>query len=111
MIKIRDVKTLAYLGIISAYIIFVTGYIFTQITTPIISAGTFHISDLIETMPLILGRGFFAAVAGGACLPAVLLTKHLSIDVSKIERKLYYPTLTAISAYCWILVIFIYHWG
>ena len=106
--KLKDPATLAFLGIGSGYAIYVIGYVFTQAFTPIMVGQAFVASDLAAAMPLILGRGFFAALFGGVAVPAAVLVKHLHLDVQKIRTEYYYPTASVVSAFCWILVIAIY---
>jgi hypothetical protein len=90
------------MGIISAYFIYIGGYIVTQILTPIASGASFYLENLIVFLPRILSSGLIAAVIGGAVLPTTLLAKK--IDVT-IKDRLYYPTTIGVSAFCWFLVI------
>lgn len=102
--SMRNVRTLAFLGIIAGFMIYTVGYIFTQIFTPILTMGTFNISNFSAVLPLIFGRGFFAAVLGGVTLPVAVLAKQLYIDVSSIKREKYYGVVAGISAFCWVFV-------
>jgi hypothetical protein len=106
--KIKNPWTLVFLGVIAGYFIYVTGYIFTQIMTPVIAGSGFVAADFAAALPLILGRGFFAALFGGITLPIVVLSQHLDIDVYKIKKKHYYPTLAVTSICCWALVIVLF---
>ena len=108
-LEIKNLKMLAFLGIVSGYIIYVTGYIFTQIATPIATTGTFHPGDLLANLPLIFGRGFFAAIFGAIALPAALLVESLDVNVATASKKLYYGTAVGMSAFCWVLVIAVFH--
>ena len=99
------VAMLIPLGMIAGYTIYVSGYIFTQIMTPVLTAGSFVASDLMNVMPLILGRGFFAAVFGGIALPLAMLVNVPSVDIYRVTDKPYYATMISISAVCWVLVI------
>ncbi len=90
------------MGIISAYTIFVGGYIVTQILTPIADGANFYIENLIVFMPNILARGLIAAVIGGIVLPITILTKKIDIT---IKDRLYYPTTIGLSILCWFVVI------
>lgn len=106
--KIKSPWTLVFLGVISGYFIYVTGYIFTQIMTPVVAGSGFVASDFAAALPLIFGRGFFAALFGGLILPVAVLSKYLNIDVYKVEKKHYYPTLAVTSICCWALVIVLF---
>ena len=90
------------MGIISAYFIYIGGYIVTQILTPIAAGANFYIENLIVFMPRILSSGLFAAIIGGAVLPIVLMAKDLKIT---LKDRLYYPTTIGISILCWFIVI------
>ena len=90
------------MGIISAYFIYIGGYIVTQILTPITAGANFYIENLIVFMPRILSSGLFAAIIGGAVLPIVLMAKDLKIT---LKDRLYYPTTIGISILCWFIVI------
>ena len=100
----RNVQTLAFLGIIAGFTIYTTGYMFTQIFTPILTEGAFSISNFSAALPLIFGRGFFAAVLGGITLPLAVLAKQLYIDVSSIKKEHYYGAVAGISTFCWVFV-------
>ena len=100
--ELKTVVMKSSMGIISAYFIFIGGFIVTQILTPIAAGANFYIENLIVFMPRILSSGLIAAVIGGVVLPATLLAKK--IDVT-IKDRLYYPTTIGVSAFCWFLVI------
>ncbi len=103
--RMGDPRTLAYLGVIMGYTIFVTGYIITQILTPILGASTLNMMDVVGILPLILGRGFFAALLGGVSLPLVTLAPQLNIDLSRVRKEIYYPITVTIAALCWLVSI------
>ena len=89
-------------GITSAFVLYVGGYIITQILTPILSSAGFYIENLIVFIPQILASGLLAAIIGGVTVPAILLTRKLDIS---IKDRLYYPTTIGVSALCWFVVI------
>ncbi|MBA3045483.1 MAG: hypothetical protein KKH41_05950 [Candidatus Thermoplasmatota archaeon] len=97
-------KTLALVGIIAGFTIYVTGYMFTQIFTPILTTGTFSISNFVNALPIIFGTGFFAAVFGGISLPLAVLAKQLYFNVSTVKREHYYAAAAGITTFCWALV-------
>lgn len=108
--RLNNFRTLALLGVVSGFVIYVVGYMFTQIFTPIVAPPhIFTPANFVAVLPLILGRGFFAAIFGGIALPLAVLTPQLSIDVNKIRKKHYYAMATGVSAFCWILVIAFFH--
>jgi hypothetical protein len=106
---IKNLRMLAFLGIVSGYIIYVVGYMFTQVATPIATTGTFHPSDFAANLPLMFGRGFFAAIFGAIALPAALLVESLDVNVATASKKLYYGTAAGMSVFCWVLVIAVFH--
>jgi hypothetical protein len=89
------------LGIISAYLVYVGGYIITQILTPL-SFGQFYIQNLIAMMPQYLARGLPAALIGGITVPVVLSLRNLKLHIKDIY---YYPATIGISGFCWISII------
>ncbi len=99
------VGVLVPLGIISGYVIYVSGYMFTQIFTPIVSAGSFVLGDFLNVLPLIFGRGFFAAVFGGLALPIAVMVNVPSTNFFEFTKKHYYINMTVISVICWVSVI------
>jgi len=90
------------MGITSAYLIYVGGYIVTQILTPVFSSAGFYLENLLVFIPQILATGLLAAIIGGITVPAVLATKKLDIA---IRDRLYYPATIGISLVCWFVVI------
>ena len=100
--ELRLPKLSVSMGITSAYLIYVGGYIVTQILTPVFSSAGFYIENLLVFIPQILAAGLLAAIIGGITVPAVLATKKLDIA---IRDQLYYPTTIGISLVCWFVVI------
>ena len=100
--ELKTVITQGSMGIISAYTIYIGGYIVTQILTPIASGATFYLENLIVFLPRIFSSGLIAALIGGVVLPTILLTKKIDITV---KDKIYYPTALGISLICWLIVI------
>lgn len=101
-----DMRSLALTGVIAGYLIYITGYAFTQFFTPIVAAPhAANLSNFAAALPLIFGRGFFAALFGGVALPLAIAVKQLHIDVSTVRKQLYYPVTACVSAVCWVLVI------
>ena len=100
--ELKNVITKGSMGIISAYLIYVGGYIVTQILTPVAAGASFYVENLIVFLPRILSSGLIAAVIGLVVLPVTLLTKKIDITV---KDHLYYPTTIGISLLCWFVVI------
>ncbi|MEM2870725.1 MAG: hypothetical protein QW379_09990 [Thermoplasmata archaeon] len=104
-----DTNSLALVGALSGYAIYVTGYLFTQFFTPIVAPPhEFNPSSFVAVLPLIFGRGFFAAITGAAALPLAIKAASaplLQMDMLTIRKKLYYPVAMTISALCWGMVI------
>ena len=100
-----DLKTITMqssIGITTAYLVYVGGYITTQILTPIVGGVGFYLENLIVFIPKILASGLLPAILGAAVLPAILQLKKLDLT---IKDRLYYPTTLGISVLCWIAVI------
>ncbi|MFH1012916.1 MAG: hypothetical protein V1769_00210 [Thermoplasmatota archaeon] len=89
------------LGIISAYLVYVGGYIITQILTPL-SFGQFYMQNLIAMMPQYLARGLPAALIGGITVSVVLSLRNLKLHIKDIY---YYPAAIGISGFCWTSII------
>ena len=100
--ELKPLRMSSSMGIVSAYIIYIGGYIVTQVLTPLISSAGFYIENLIVFIPQILSSGLLAAIIGGVAVPAVLILKKLDIN---IRERLYYPATIGITAVCWFIVI------
>ena len=73
---LKDLRTpllQACMGLLTAYIMFVGGYIITQILTPVVAGATFYLENLIVLMPKIFANGLIPAVIGGIMVPVTLL--------------------------------------
>jgi len=90
------------LGITSAYLVYVGGYIITQILTPMFSSAGFYLENLIVFMPQILASGLLPALIGAVTIPVVFNLKKLDIT---IKDRIYYPVTIGVSVICWIIVI------
>ena len=104
--ELRNVKTLALLGIVTGFTIYVVGYMFTQVMTPVLTeeAG-FVLSNFVGVMPIIIGSGFFAALFGAVALPVAVLAEQLHLDINSIKKEHYYGAVGGISVFCWLFVI------
>ncbi len=89
------------IGIISAYLVYVGGYIITQILTPL-SYGQFYIENLFAMMPQYLASGLAVALIGGISVPIVLTLRTIDFHMKGIY---YYPATIGISGFCWISII------
>ena len=107
--NMMEAKTLAFLGVIAGFTIYTTGYMFTQVFTPLITTGAFNFSNFGAVLPLILGRGFFAAALGGVALPVAVMVKQLNIDFAGIKKVHYYGIASSVTAFCWIAVFAIFY--
>ena len=99
--ELKDLIIQGGMGIITAYTIFISGYIITQILTPIVAGATFYIENLIVFMPRILATGLLPAVLGGIVLPMILVVKEVNFTV---KDRLYYPITIVITILCWFVV-------
>jgi hypothetical protein len=91
------------LGITSAYLVYVGGYMVTQILTPVFSSAGFYLENLIVFIPQILASGLLAALLGAVTVPTVVFTLK-KLDIAMHDR-LYYPVTLGVSAFCWFFVI------
>lgn len=100
--NMKNITNKVSVGIITAYLIFVGGYIVTQILTPIVSGVGFYVENLIVFLPRILASGLLPGLIGAFVFPIVLQLCKLDL---KIKDTLYYPTTFGVSAFCWIVVV------
>jgi len=100
--KTQTLTAQVSIGITSAYLVYVGGYVITQILTPVFSSAGFYIENLIVFIPQILAGGLLAALLGVATVPAIFALKKINIT---IQDRLYYPVTIGISAFCWVFVI------
>jgi len=101
----RELKNLTMqssIGILSAYTLFVSGYIITQILTPIVAGSGFYLENLIVFMPRILAAGILPALIAAFMVPIVISTKQLDIT---IKDKIYYPAGIGVIIFCWVAVV------
>jgi len=101
----KELKSLTMqtsIGIISAYVIFVGGYIVTQILTPIVAGSGFYLENLIVFMPRILAAGVLPALIATITVPTIIMVKKLDLS---IKDKIYYPVTVGITIFCWVTVI------
>jgi len=90
------------LGITTAYLVYVGGYIVTQILTPVFSSAGFYVKNIFVFIPQILASGLLAALLGVATIPAMFALKNAQI---RMQDRLYYPVTIGVSAFCWVFVI------
>ncbi len=100
--KTHTLTTQVSLGITSAYLVYVGGYIVTQILTPVFSSAGFYLENLIVFIPQILASGLLAALLGVLTVPTVIVLKKTQFI---LQDRLYYPVTIGVSAFCWIFVI------
>jgi hypothetical protein len=100
--ELKNLTMQSSIGVFSAYIIFVGGYIVTQILTPIVAGAGFYLENLIVFIPRIFASGIIPALIAAFTVPLVISVKKLDIS---IQDKIYYPTTVGISLFCWIFVI------
>jgi hypothetical protein len=100
--KTQTLTNQVSLGITASYLIYVGGYIITQILTPVFSSAGFYLENLLVFIPQILASGLLAALLGAVMVPAIVSLKKLNIV---LQDPLYYPTTLGISIICWVSVI------
>ena len=100
-----DLKTITLqssMGVATAYLVYVGGYVTTQILTPIVGGVGFYLENLIIFMPRILASGLLPAILGAAVLPVILQVRKLDFT---IKDRLYYPAALGLTLLCWVGVI------
>lgn len=90
------------IGITSAYLVYIGGYIMTQILTPVFSSAGFYLENLIAFIPQILASGLLVGIIGAITIPIVFSLKKLDIT---LQDRLYYPVTLGVSTFCWFIVI------
>ncbi|MEM0493200.1 MAG: hypothetical protein QXS02_04535 [Candidatus Thermoplasmatota archaeon] len=91
------------LGVITGYSVYISGYVLTQILTPVVASAGFYMENLIVFMPHILARGLTAAVLGGLTLPlTTFIINHINI---RLDDRISYPVSIGVSFLCWFSVI------
>jgi hypothetical protein len=103
--NMKNITNKVSMGIVTAYTIYVGGYVVTQILTPIVSGVGFYVENLIVFLPRILASGLLPGLIGAFVFPIVLQLSKLDL---KIKDTLYYPTTFGVSAFCWIVVVSIW---
>lgn len=107
--NLKNITNQVSMGIVTAYLVYVGGYIVTQILTPVVSGVGFYLENLLVFLPRILASGLLTALIGAFVLPSVLQLSRLDL---KLKDALYYPTTFGISAICWIAVLSMWFmWG
>jgi hypothetical protein len=102
----RDYRTLVFAGVITGFVMFTTGYVLTQVLTPLFTEGILiSFSDLWSIKYLIIGRGFYAAILGGIAMPAATLLELVHLDITEIRKGAYYTASIAVSVLCWTAVV------
>jgi hypothetical protein len=105
----KDIRALASLGIISAFIVFSTGYITSQLLTPIVARDTGHIMDVVNILPLIFGRGFFAAVLGGFSVPLAAMVSMPNLQETPVRKGVFYTSSVIVSVFCWSMIYLLFY--
>jgi hypothetical protein len=100
--ELKSVNLQISLGIITGYLMFITGNIVTQIITPLVQGFNFYMTDLAIFMPRILARGILPAIMGAAIVP--LLSLSIKIEF-KLKDTVYYPTTIGIFLLSWLIVV------
>jgi len=100
--ELKSLTMQVSMGIITAYFVYIFGYIITQVLSPIIAGTGFFINNLVVLMPNILAGGILPSLIGGFIIPTVLLLKRLDL---RLKDRIYYPTTIGISVICWFIVV------
>lgn len=99
--KLESLKLKISFGIFASYTIYVSGYIITQILTPILYSN-FYIENLISFIPQILSKGLLAGILGIISISIVFSLSKIKLS---LKDKIYYPTTIGVSSICWIIVL------
>ena len=89
-------------GILTGYIVFVGGYITTQILTRFVDGTGFYIENLILNLPKYFASGLIPALICVFMVPLIFSLTKLNLS---LKDRLYYPTTIGISILCWIIVV------
>jgi len=100
--ELHPLRMSVSMGIVSAYLLYVGGYIVTQILTPVVSSAGFYLENLIVFLPQIFSSGLLAALFGAVTIPTIISLRNLKMST---QDRLYYPTTFGISLVCWCIVI------
>jgi len=100
--KLKPINTQISLGVISAYFVFVVGYVVTQILTPVVQGLGFYLEDLVVFLPRILASGLLPALMGAVVVPIIINSAKIEI---KLRDTLYYPITIGVSLFCWFFVV------
>ncbi len=100
--NLKNITNQVSIGVITAYCVYVGGYIVTQILTPIVSGVGFYVENLIVFLPRILANGLLPGLIGAFIFPSIIQFGKLDL---KIKDTLYYPTTFGVSAICWMSVL------
>ena len=95
--KIHDIRTKISIGIVSGYLLYVFGYISTQLLTPLTAMTIPNVTDIIGVLPQTLSDGTISALLGGATLPAIFSLTTKSSYVAKVRKSIYYPIASLIT--------------
>ena len=91
------------LGVVTSYALYVSGYVITQVLTPVFSSAGFFLDNLLVFIPNILASGLLAAVIGGAVAPVLFYFQD--VKIAAVKGKAYYPLTIGISLFCWVVVV------
>jgi len=100
--ELKNLTMQSSIGILSTYTLYVSGYMITQILTPLVDGTGFYVENLIIIIPKILSAGLLPALIASFMVPIVISTKKLDITV---KDKIYYPAGISVSLFCWIIVL------
>jgi len=100
--KHKNLTVQISLGIFTVYSLYVSGYIITQILTPVVDGTGFYFGNLMAILPKILSNGLLPAFIGGAITPAIIMLSKIDLT---IKDRIYYPTTLITSTFCWITVV------
>jgi hypothetical protein len=98
--RMRD-KNKVLAGAAIGYACYSGGYILTEAVTPMFFPAGFYLPDLLMLMPLILGRGVFAAILTAIVSPVAIHAGK--INLSGLNDRMYYPAMSTVTALCWII--------
>jgi hypothetical protein len=98
----RSITMQASMGITTAYVVYVGGYIVTQILTPMVAGAGFYVENLLVFLPRILASGLLPAFLGGSMVPLTYVLHRVEVP---LKETFYYPATLGISALCWFVVL------
>ncbi|RLF45536.1 MAG: hypothetical protein DRN29_06535 [Thermoplasmata archaeon] len=103
--KMKSMRMKISMGIISGYLLYVLGYIGSQLITPLTVTMIPNAGDILGILPRVLSDATFSALLGGITLPAVLTIPASTTYIVKMRKEVYYPISSVITFLCIFFIL------